>query len=365
MPFLFYSAGNVSELFFLLGPLHRGFNGQLVRRPKKDTKEEKKRIIDAAIIILQEEIRAQVYYCLTYPSYEEISKGGKNQIGEMLTHLLSGLMKPVKGSPCKQKVCTSQDYVAAAGEQFIVYLYGDLANVKSGLEQRIIGGSTAKISNFPFYVSIRAYPNNYLCGGAIIDRYWVVTAAQCVYSKYPNNILVVAGTDALNGTGDRYGVYSIHINPFFNSITKTNDTALLKLTRKLTYGKNISSIALAKDVLSDGKTLELCGFGAFAYPFRSMSSHLNSIEIKSISNAQCSAALNRQIHKSNLCTKGKSAKGACVGDVGSPLISRGGFFEKTKLYGIVSWDSSCGQGRPDVYSSIAAARPWITAITGL
>ncbi|KAK5638772.1 hypothetical protein RI129_013067 [Pyrocoelia pectoralis] len=253
-----------------------------------------------------------------------------------------------------------------------MYLFGgvvifvfNLAIVKSGLEQRIIGGSTAEIRNFPFYVSIRTYPNNYLCGGAIIDRYWVVTAAQCVYSKYRNNILVVAGTDALNGTGDRYGVYSIHIHPLFNPNARTNDTALLKLTRSVTFGKNISSIALGKDVLSDGKTLELCGFGAFAYPFTSMSSNLKYIEIKSISNAQCSAVLNRQIHNSNLCTKGKSGKGACVGDVGSPLIKRGGFFGKTKLYGIVSWDSSCGQGRPDVYSSIIGARPWIKEITGL
>ncbi len=71
---------------------------------KKDAANEKKRILDAAITIIQEEIRSQVYDCSTYPTYEEISKGGENQIGEMLTHLLSGLMKPVKGSPCSKKV---------------------------------------------------------------------------------------------------------------------------------------------------------------------------------------------------------------------------------------------------------------------
>ncbi|GBM49353.1 hypothetical protein AVEN_148681-1 [Araneus ventricosus] len=80
------------------------FNGQLVRRPKKEAIDEKKRITDAAISILQEEIIYHVYDCSTYKTCEEISKGGENQVGEMLTHLLSVLMKPVKGSPCEQKV---------------------------------------------------------------------------------------------------------------------------------------------------------------------------------------------------------------------------------------------------------------------
>ncbi|GBN39545.1 hypothetical protein AVEN_257894-1 [Araneus ventricosus] len=64
----------------------------------------KKRIVDAAISILQEAMRSQVYDCSTYPTCEDIAKGGENQVYELLTDLLSGLMKQVKGSPCKQKV---------------------------------------------------------------------------------------------------------------------------------------------------------------------------------------------------------------------------------------------------------------------
>ncbi|GBM54178.1 hypothetical protein AVEN_64524-1 [Araneus ventricosus] len=52
-----------------------------------------RRIIDAAISIIQEEIRSQVYDSSTYPTCEKISKGGENREGDMLTHLLSGLMK--------------------------------------------------------------------------------------------------------------------------------------------------------------------------------------------------------------------------------------------------------------------------------
>ncbi|GBN35352.1 hypothetical protein AVEN_89263-1 [Araneus ventricosus] len=59
-------------------------------RKQKRRWRKKKMIIGAAIHILQEEMRSQVYDC--------------NLRGEMLIHPFSGLMKPVKSPPCKQKV---------------------------------------------------------------------------------------------------------------------------------------------------------------------------------------------------------------------------------------------------------------------
>uniref|UniRef100_A0A1Y1LWN7 Peptidase S1 domain-containing protein n=1 Tax=Photinus pyralis TaxID=7054 RepID=A0A1Y1LWN7_PHOPY len=239
-----------------------------------------------------------------------------------------------------------------------------LTSVESNLEPRIVGGKKAKISDFPFFVSIRTYPNKYICGGAIIDDFWVATAAQCVRGVSPNNLFVVAGVAALNETGDRYAVQAVQIHPWFNPTMKTNDTALLKLTRKLS-GKNIKKIEMTKEAIKDGKDMELCGHGATGYPFKNASINLMAIELKSIANDQCSTLHNRPITNYNLCTKGKSAKGACVGDVGSPLIVRGGIFGTTKLHGIVSWGTSpCAQGKPDVYSSIAAIRPWIRTVCG-
>ncbi|GBM42127.1 hypothetical protein AVEN_99051-1 [Araneus ventricosus] len=46
---------------------------------KKEAVDEKRRIIDAAISILQEEVRSHVYDCSTCPTCEEISKGRENQ----------------------------------------------------------------------------------------------------------------------------------------------------------------------------------------------------------------------------------------------------------------------------------------------
>lgn len=68
---------------------------------KCDAVEEKKIILDAAIVVVQEEIRSQIHDCSAYPTSDEISNGG-----ELLPFLLSGLMKPVKGKACDRKVLT-------------------------------------------------------------------------------------------------------------------------------------------------------------------------------------------------------------------------------------------------------------------
>ncbi|KAB0793240.1 hypothetical protein PPYR_12860 [Photinus pyralis] len=236
-----------------------------------------------------------------------------------------------------------------------------LANVES-----IIGGTNTKISNFPFYASIRMYPNKYSCGASIIGKQWVITAAQCVYGLDRRSLFVAVGTDSLNRIGASYAVDRIDIHPYFNRITKANDTALVRLTRNIVFNQNVSSILLASDIISTGKTLVLVGHGATSYPFKNPSSNLTMIVTRSIDIAQCGTILRQKLTKSYLCTLAKSFRGACVGDVGSPLVSRGGSFGSRKLYGVLSLDQSCARGgQPDVYSSITDARPWILRNTGL
>lgn len=44
---------------------------------------------------------------------------------------------------------------------------------------KIIGGMEAEVGEFPWQVSIQAR-NEHFCGGSIINKWWIVTAAHCL-----------------------------------------------------------------------------------------------------------------------------------------------------------------------------------------
>lgn len=55
------------------------------------------------------------------------------------------------------------------------------------------------------------------------------------------------------------------------------------------------------------------------------------------------------------CAANSRGEGICMGDNGSPLVSRG------TLIGIASSSSYCADGSPDVYTNVYAYSAWINA----
>nr|KAF6402192.1 hypothetical protein HJG63_016010 [Rousettus aegyptiacus] len=102
---------------------------------------------------------------------------------------------------------------------------------------RIIGGIEAEAGEFPWLVSIQA-GNEHFCGGAIIDEWWIVTAAHCLSHDglIPTDLSVVLGTNDLQSPSlEIKGVSSIVLHKDFNKLNMDNDIALLLLNSQITF----------------------------------------------------------------------------------------------------------------------------------
>lgn len=66
------------------------------------------------------------------------------------------------------------------------FLLNLLFVIEAVSSNRIIGGEPALPGHFPYQVSIRKN-NNHVCGGAIINPYFILTAATCVTIVTNNN----------------------------------------------------------------------------------------------------------------------------------------------------------------------------------
>jgi secreted trypsin-like serine protease len=88
----------------------------------------------------------------------------------------------------------------------------------------IIGGEDARMGQFPWMISIRidsvggAKPRH-LCGGGILNRNWVITAAHCLLGGRES--FVMAGTVRLQDEGDRYRIIRSIPHPQYQ-ITNSN-----------------------------------------------------------------------------------------------------------------------------------------------
>lgn len=107
----------------------------------------------------------------------------------------------------------------------------------SAVVNRIVGGEEAGIHTWSWAVSLNINYQSF-CGGSIISKSWIITAAHCLPSTEPYNITIYAGsTNPWVGTQVRK-VSLIIPYPFYNHETYLHDIALLKLAEPLNLTDN-------------------------------------------------------------------------------------------------------------------------------
>jgi len=256
-------------------------------------------------------------------------------------------------------------------------------------QPRIVGGTTASISQFPWQAAVVFSPSKasgnahqrQFCGGSLLTSRIVMTAAHCVYDTDPDcgllcstsaahldpdDVDAVLGRTTLSNTGEgaELGVIGVSYDSHYQPDTGTLDVPsydVAFLVLGAASGQQPIKIARPDEsgLWAPGSPEAVSGWGVTSPSATSTQDTLRAAGVNIDDDASCGspAVYAGSFNSATMLCAGNLAGGAdaCYGDSGGPLqapLSSGGY----RQVGVVSWGVSCGTAnKPGVYTRVAGS----------
>lgn len=242
---------------------------------------------------------------------------------------------------------------------------------------RVVGGLSANPLDFPWQVGIRSSQG--FCGGSLIGKKWILSAAHCFNEITAQDGSVLPGFSAsvslANDTGAALGqsrkVKKIRLHPkYINSeeLGYPNDVAVLELEAGL--DTEIDKLMLLADrsvdnlFRQDNSCSTVVGWGLLDENSETISSVLKQVSLPVVDQSSCEISYpNNNISDAQLCAGYRQGgKDSCSGDSGGPLVIRGGPTGWIQV-GVVSWGEGCARpNKYGVYTKVSKYYEWIHSI---
>ncbi|XP_012585918.1 PREDICTED: chymotrypsinogen B2-like [Condylura cristata] len=224
---------------------------------------------------------------------------------------------------------------------------------------RIINGMNARPGSWPWHVSLQTSSGIIFCGGSLISKSWVITAAHC---NVTTSDLVVGGQYDLNSPEDSRQILKIaqiFIHPKFNMNAVYSDIALLKLEEAAHIHRTVSLVLLPSvdDHFPPGALCSVLGWGDTQLNSDKIPDTLQQAYVPLLSLSTCRKYWPRIITKSLICA-GLQGSCSCRGDSGGSLsCMKSGVWT---LVGVMSFASkTCPTNKPIVATRVSTFIPWV------
>ncbi|NWI51729.1 TMPS5 protease, partial [Calyptomena viridis] len=234
---------------------------------------------------------------------------------------------------------------------------------------RVVGGADVPPGRWPWQVSV-SQGSQHRCGGSVLAREWIITAAHCVHRYlWASAWLVFAGFVSHESLQQEAGVpvQDIIYHPLYNDNSLDYDIALMKLRVPLNFSDAIRAVCLppSHQDLLQGTQCWVSGWGYTTPDQAQVSGTLKEALVPLIGTKRCNSSCmySGELTARMLCAGHLQGQvDACQGDSGGPLMCWDG--SMWRLVGIVSWGQGCAEpNHPGVYTNVAQLLPWVHQVT--
>ncbi|NP_001187139.1 granzyme-like III precursor [Ictalurus punctatus] len=235
-----------------------------------------------------------------------------------------------------------------------------------GMKSGIIGGNEVDRHSRPYMASVQ-FKKAHMCGGFLIRKDYVLTAAHCVDNidhSGKDKLEVLLGAHNINqkeSQQQRIQVQKYILHPCYERGERPNDIMLLKLKSKAKENKFVKVIALPKkdENLPARQECSIAGWGKTKQN-SAESSVLREVKLKLENNSQCKIFWQNYFDTDNMiCTVSDGKKAFCQGDSGSPLICGN---EPQGIAAYTHPHDCLNPTYPGVYMKISYFLPWIKQV---
>ncbi|XP_042886639.1 clotting factor G beta subunit-like [Penaeus japonicus] len=234
---------------------------------------------------------------------------------------------------------------------------------------RIVGGEQTTPYEYPWQVGlVQTSSRNVFCGGSIITKNWILTAAHCAASMVDkeSRFKVLVGAYILSSPTiiqRSLSIRRIILHENYNPHELDNDIAFLEVD-PIEFSPRVGPVCLPDPQgYYENVTGTVTGWGTLKADGEP-SNVLMEVRVPTMTNAKCRQAYGDYLTQNMLCAGyARGGKDSCQGDSGGPLVYQSSKHGRWEQIGIVSWGSGCaGVGTPGVYTRLTSYIDWINNI---